>query len=84
MGGTSNFQIEEAFKKIDDENLLENVVGVFPSNYMNKFINHAAIISNRGKFPFIIANTNVSDKPGFTGGAYLISNQELTFFFLMD
>ena len=31
---------------------------------MNKFINHAAMISDRGKFPFIIANTDASDKPG--------------------
>ena len=31
---------------------------------MNKFINHAAMISDRGKYPFIIANTYASDKPG--------------------
>ena len=37
MGGISNFQIENAFKKINDEDLLNNFVGVFPSNYMNKF-----------------------------------------------
>ena len=64
MGGISNYQIKEAFKKIGDEDLLENFVGVFPSNYMNKFINHAAMISDRGKYPFIIANTDASDKPG--------------------
>ena len=62
MGGISNFQIEEAFKKIDDEDLLNNFVGVFPSNYMNKFINHAAMIEDSGKFPFIIANTDASNK----------------------
>ena len=63
MGGISNFQIEEAFKKIDDEDLLNNFVRVFPSNYMNKFINHAAMIEDSGKFPFIIANTDASNKP---------------------
>ena len=31
---------------------------------MNKSINHAAMISDRGKFPFIMANTDASDKPG--------------------
>ena len=31
---------------------------------MNKFINHAAMIEDGGKFPFIIANTDASDKPG--------------------
>ena len=62
MGGISNFQIEEAFKKIDDQDLLDNFVGVFPSKYMNKFINHAAMIEDSGKFPFIIANTDSSEK----------------------
>ena len=37
-------------------------MGVFPSNYMNKFIDHASMISD--KYPFIIANTDASDKPG--------------------
>ena len=65
MGGISNFQIKEAIAKIDDKDLLENFVGVFPSNYMNKFINHAAMIEDKkGKFPFIIANTDRSDKKG--------------------
>ena len=50
--------------KYGDEDLLENFVGVFPSNYMNRFINHATMISDRGKFPFVIANTDASDKPG--------------------
>ena len=64
MGGISNFQIEKAFKKIDDEDLLDNFVGVFPSNYMNKLINHAAMIEDSGKYPFIIANTDSADTPG--------------------
>ena len=50
--------------KYGDEDLLENFVGVFPSNYMNRFINHATMISDWGKFPFVIANTDASDKPG--------------------
>ena len=64
MGGISNFQIEKAFEKINHPDLLNNFVGVFPSNYMNKFVNHAAIINNSGKFPFIITNTDDSKKPG--------------------
>ena len=31
---------------------------------MNKFIDHAAMISSKGKYPFIIANTDSSEKPG--------------------
>ena len=65
MAGISNFQIEDAIKKIGDEDLLESFVGVFPSNYMNRFINHAAMIEDKkGKYPFIIANTDSSNKGG--------------------
>ena len=32
-----NFEIERGFKMIDDNDLDENFVGVFPSNKMNKF-----------------------------------------------
>ena len=62
-GGISNYQIENAFKKVGDEDLLDNFVGVFPSDFMNKFINHAVMIEDGDKFHFIIANTDASDKP---------------------
>ena len=57
-----NFKFQKHSKKIDDQDLLSNFVPVFPSNYMNKFINHAAMIEDSGKFPFIIANTDASNK----------------------
>ena len=57
MAGISNFQIEDAIKRIGDEDLLNNFVGVFPSNQMNKFMNHSGMIEEKkGKYPFIIAN----------------------------
>ena len=40
-----NFQIENAIVNIGDDDLISNFVGVFLSNHMNKFINHAAMIS---------------------------------------
>ena len=46
MGSISNFQIEDVIKKISDEDLLDNFVGVFPSNYMRKFVNHSAMIDD--------------------------------------
>ena len=65
MAGISNLQIEDAIKKIGDKDLLENFVGVFLSSYMNKFINHATMIEDKkGKYPFIIANRDSSDKDG--------------------
>ena len=45
--GISNFQIEEAFKNIVDEDIENNYVDVFPSNYMNKFIDHKLKISEK-------------------------------------
>ena len=82
MGGISNFQIEEAFKKIDDEDLLDNFIEVFPSNYMNKFINHVAMIKDSGKFPFIIANTDASNKPGVHWWSILDIEPRSDIFFL--
>ena len=46
--GISNFQIEEAFKNIRNKDINDNFVGVFPSNYMNKFIDHKMMISDDG------------------------------------
>ena len=64
MGGISNFQIENAIANIGDSDSISNFVSVFPSNYINKFIGNAAVISSKGKCPFIIANTDNSYKPG--------------------
>ena len=45
--GISNLQIEEAFKNTEDGDINNNFVGVFPSNYMNKFIDHKMMISEK-------------------------------------
>ena len=47
--GISTFQIENALKNINEEDINDNFVGVFPSNHVNKFINHAAMISEEKK-----------------------------------
>ena len=62
MSGISNIQIEKAFRDLDDPDLLDNFVSVFPSDYLNKFVNHVAMINDSGKRPFIIANTDDSKK----------------------
>ena len=64
MEGISNFQIEKAFKNIEDDDLNDTFVGVFPSNYMNKFIDHDSMISDKEKYLFSIANLDNSEKPG--------------------
>ena len=63
--GISNFQIEKTLENINDEDINNNLVGVFPSNYMNKCTKHAVMISQKkGKYPFIIANNGSSEKGG--------------------
>ena len=82
MGDISNFQIENAIKKIGDEALSKNFVGVFPSNYMNKFINHAAMIEDKKeKYPFIIADTDANDKTGTYWWSILDIEPRTEFFF---
>ena len=63
--GISNFQIKNGIENVEDDDLKDNFFGVFLSNYLNKFIHHAAMISNvKGKYPFVIANTDSSEKGG--------------------
>ena len=38
--GISNFQIEQAFKNINDPDINDNFVGAFPANQMTKFIDY--------------------------------------------
>ena len=63
--GISNFQNENVLKNMNYDDIDDNFVGVFPSNHMNKFIDHAAMISEKkGKHLFVIANTDSSEKGG--------------------
>ena len=62
--GISNFQID-ALKNMNNDDIDDNFVGVFPSNHVNQFIDHAAMISERkGKYSSIVANTDSSEKGG--------------------
>ena len=71
----SNFQIE-AFKNIKHEDINNNFVGVFPSNYMNKFIDHKMMISEKKrKYLFLIANTAPAQEE-LTVGAYSTLRQK--------
>ena len=49
MGEISNFQIDKVIANIGEDDLISSFLGVFPSNYINKFIDHAAMISSKGK-----------------------------------
>ena len=66
MAGISNETIEDFFEKVDDDDLKNNFIGVFPSNFINKFISYHSIIKDRSKvkYPSIIMNTDRSDRAG--------------------
>ena len=64
--GISNFQIENGIKRIMDEDLDNNFVVVFPSNQMNKFINHVVMTSEKkASIPSLLL-TLTAVKKGYT------------------
>ena len=65
MSRISNDAVVEFFENETDSDLKENFVGVFPSNYIIKFISfHQMAKEKTKKYPFIIMNTDRSDKSG--------------------
>ena len=61
MAGISNETIVKFFENETDDDLTSNFVGVFPSNYMTKFISFHKMIE-KNYYPFIIMNTDRSNK----------------------
>ena len=84
--GINNFQIEEAFKNIGDNDINNNFAGVFPSNHMNKFIDHKLMISEKKKENFHLLLQTLTARAGTVhiGGVYLILNQKLTYVSLIS
>ena len=63
LKGISNFQIESAIKNLNDNDINENFIAVFPANHTNKFIDNNSLISDeKGKYPFLIANIDSAEK----------------------
>ena len=73
MAGISNEAIEDFIEKVNDKDLKNNFIGVFPSNYINRFISYHSIIKDRSKvkYPFIIMNTDRSDRAGTQWWSFL-------------
>ena len=82
MEGLSNFDIEEFFNKANNSDLLKNFVGVFPSNKMNKFLDFKKMMKGM-KYPFLIANTDWSDKHGTHWWSILDIDRKKIFCFLI-
>ena len=80
----SNFKIEGAFKEINNDDLNENVVGVFPSDKIKKFIMFERMMPGK-KYLLIISSTDRSDRNGKHWWSVLniSSKSELFFFFII-
>ena len=65
MSRISNDAVIDFIENHEDEDLKENFVSVFPSNYIIRFISfHEMAKEKTKKYPFIIMNTDRSDKSG--------------------
>ena len=65
MEGIFNEDTVNFFEEKNNEDAKRNFVGVFLSNYVVKFINfHRMMTEKKGRYPFIIINTDRSDKGG--------------------
>ena len=64
MSSICNLTIEEFINEENDD-LKYNFIGVFPYNFITRFIAfHQLIKEKRGSYPFMIINTDRSNKKG--------------------
>ena len=81
MAGISNETIVNFFENETDVDLTINFVGVFPSNYVTKFISFHEMMIEKNRYPFIIMNTDRSDKNGTYWWSFLDLHERKEFFF---
>ena len=61
--GISNSEIEKALKKLNNDDIDKDIIGVFSSDKMNKFINfHLSMKVKDSKYLFLISNTDRYDR----------------------
>ena len=61
--GISNIKIEKLFKEINNDDLNENFLGVYPSDKTNKFIMLEKMMPGK-KYPLFVSNTDRSNQAG--------------------
>ena len=83
MAGISYETIVKFFENGTDDDLTNNFVGVFPSNYVTKFISFHKMMIEKNRYPFIIMNTDRSDKNVHIGGIISTCTKKKFFFYLI-
>ena len=82
LKGISDLQIGNTIKAVNEEDLSNNFVGVFPSDKMTKSIDCKQLINQKiGKYPFLISNTDDLTKSGEHRWSILDIEPEKDFFF---
>ena len=64
MAGILNETIVKFFENETDDDLTSNFLGVFRSNYVTKFISFHEMMIEKNHYPFLIMNTDRSNKNG--------------------
>ena len=71
MEGISNEAILKFLENETDDDLKKNFVDVFPSNYVTRFISFDEMMIEKNRYPFIIMNTDQSNKNGMHWWSFL-------------
>ena len=61
--GISNIEIKKLFKEINNDDLNENFIGVYPSDKINKFIMFEKMMPGK-KYPFLISSMDRINQGG--------------------
>ena len=65
MAGILNHTVVDFIEKEASDDIKKSFVGVIPSNYLTRFITFHSMMTETGAlYPFIIWNTDRSDKKG--------------------
>lgn len=72
-GEISKFDIEKVIKISNNQHLKNKFAGVYPSNHLNRFVDfHKPSPFQKVIYPYLISNTDRSDKTGTHCGTLLI------------
>ena len=75
MEGIFNETIVNFFENKTGDDLKKNFVSVFPSNYVTRFILFYEMMIEKNRYPFIIMNTDRSNKNGTNWWSFLDLHQ---------
>ena len=78
MKGITNHEIVDFFNREENCNIQKKFVGVFPSNFINRFIVYHSIMKENWdiQYPFLIMNTDRYDKKGTHWWSFLDIHQK--------